>query len=111
MKDKIKQIKEWLENNPYIAFSSDINVNAKMINDCIQDLGLSNEWVSEISAESVDIGKNYLWYTPSGHATYCKAVHDGLLSNPDTGDEDFWPYSANLVGKLYGQLPPSEAKS
>ena len=96
MKDKIDQ---WLESKGYLYADS----LTDMINDCIQDLGLSNEWVS------VDDR------LPDGDDTYM--VSDGKYVNMTEYDEEgeqFFEIPACLLREVTHWKPmplPSEKRS
>ena len=109
MKDKIKQ---WfLENAPHLLGTQ----AERHFNDCIQDLGLSNEWVSVESDYPKDDDGPYWVLFPCGSVELMRLNLYTLYG----GSKDFWQgYAGNdrfmnhtYYIKINKPLPPNEAKS
>ncbi len=119
MKDRIKQ---WLEDNDYFDGSVSANHLAGLINNCMQDLGLSNEWVS------VDDENDYPQLMKGGVLTFWHKIHKcevtGFIVENELEDKILqgqysvieqtkttkWPMDSFSFVRS-PQLPPSEAKS
>ena len=119
MKDEIKQIKEWLHKhlseNEIDCVDRGIGLNrtVDLISDCLNDLGLSNEWVSVETDQPKDDDGPYWVLFPCGSVELMRL-------NPYTlygGARDFWQdYLGNdrfmnhtYYIKIDKPLPPKES--
>lgn len=102
MKDKIKQIKEWfLENAPHLLGTQ----AERHFSDCIQDLGLSNEWVS-VDEMLPSMYECVMVFTSVGEYEY--AGYQGGYWDVFSNDHCV---SSMITHWKNLPLPPSEAKS
>lgn len=108
MKDKIKQ---WFLDNRH-KYELNLDGHTDIIYDCIQDLGLSNEWVS---VDSIDLMRGDRWLCDFNGESIVLEIGQAFPTNNKPYYFWFEPYMDDLEIECHEvarvlPLPPSEAK-